>query len=232
MLLLALVHDSWSLTTIRTASRSVGRCRHSAQQFHHRLLGVVKSELESEIETENRLLDTSSISGDNENNVILTRCIHIHTHSLAYSLKEYNDNIIVRYGILAMVPILWGTYTPIVKGLYSSIDQIAAPPPVLFNLFSFIISFFALSSTKLNNNNSKMIDIKTNEIKAGIELGIYLFAGSFIQIIGIQQTSATRASILVLTHSLTHSFTHSSLTLGPINNNHCARARRHFEQKE
>ncbi len=205
MLLLALFHDSWSLTTIRTASRSVGRCRYSAQQFHHRLLGTsVKSE------TENRSLDTSSISGDNRNNnVILNRYIHSHTHSLTYSLKEYNDNIIVRYGILAMVPILWGAYTPIVKGLYSSIDQIAAPPPVLFNLFSFIISFFVLSSTKRNNNNSKMIDIKTNEIKAGIELGMYLFAGSFIQIVGIQQTSATRASILVLTHLFTHSLTHS-----------------------
>ena len=148
--------------------------------------------------------------------------IYIFTFIHSYSLKEYNDNIIVRYGILAMVPILWGTYTPIVKGLYSSIDQIAAPPPVLFNLFSFIVSFSVLSSTKFTT--SKMVDIKTSEIKAGIELGMYLFIGSFIQILGIQQTSATRASILVLTHSHPY-FTHLISHIGTINNNHCTSAR-------
>jgi hypothetical protein len=64
---------------------------------------------------------------------------------------------------------------------------------------------------------------------------LYLFAGSFIQILGIQRTSATRASILVLTHSLTHSPTYSlthQLFSGPINNNYGAVTRRHPHQKE
>ncbi len=193
---------------LNTSKRPINRCIHRTHSLNKRLFGTsMKSE------KDNVLLDPPTTSSSN--NVIPPSLTYSLTYPLTMFFNKNNDNMLVRYGILAMVPVLWGTYTPIVKGLYSSIDPNAAPPPVLFNLFSFIVSFLVLSSTKLKSNNS-INEIKINEIKAGAELGLYLFAGSFIQIIGIQQTSATRASILVLTHSLprpvTHLLTHS-LTL-------------------
>lgn len=119
------------------------------------------------------------------------------------------------YAILAIVPIVWGSYSPLVKGLYSAAEVIA-PPPLIFNLLSYFVSASALTfvqnlSSWLNNSKNEVIAatkvVATSEpdsVKglslewtAGIELGLWLFLGSTVQISGIQLTTAIRAAILV-----------------------------------
>ena len=129
------------------------------------------------------------------------------------------------YAILAIVPIVWGSYSPLVKGLYSAVEVIA-PPPLIFNLMSYFVSFSALSLAKYVSSRSQVEVDKLDpsvsvsvasaisaddsssssivaskaislEWKAGVELGLWLFLGSTVQISGIQLTSAIRAAILV-----------------------------------
>ena len=119
------------------------------------------------------------------------------------------------YAILAIVPLVWGSYSPLVKGLYSAAEVIA-PPPLIFNLMSYFISTSALtvakylssssekdrehdsdvasSSTAPKNENINRFNL---EWRAGVELGLWLFLGSTVQISGIQSTTAIRAAILV-----------------------------------
>ena len=120
------------------------------------------------------------------------------------------------YAILAIVPIVWGSYSPLVKGLYSAAEVIA-PPPLIFNLLSYFVSSVALavagyianaskgtkgdtevSSTNLNVESTDIVKKGFSlEWTAGIELGFWLFLGSTVQISGIQLTTAIRAAIIV-----------------------------------
>jgi len=121
------------------------------------------------------------------------------------------------YIILCIVPLIWGTYSPLIKYLYSN-ASILAPPPLLFNLLSYIVSFSTLSlasssiksttapsSTTTTTSSSLSFDnkilpfstITPLEWQAGVQLGMLLFLGATIQIMGIQGTLATRAAILV-----------------------------------
>lgn len=120
------------------------------------------------------------------------------------------------YAILAIVPIVWGSYSPLVKGLYSAAEVIA-PPPLIFNLLSYFISSVALAvagyiaqiSNGRKENAGALITTSnmasTDSLKkgfslewtAGIELGFWLFLGSTVQISGIQLTTAIRAAIIV-----------------------------------
>lgn len=121
---------------------------------------------------------------------------------------------IYNIGILLLVPLIWGTYSPLVKSLYSSTESLSTPPPpLLFSLLSYIVSFSTLSLAQQSGNRHQTQESapmpttdtsyptkpKTSvlEWSAGIELGMYLFLGSTIQILGIQGTTATRAAILV-----------------------------------
>jgi len=123
---------------------------------------------------------------------------------------ESNGPNFVDYFILGTVPILWGTYGPIVKTLYSSA---AVPPPaVVFNLLSYLASvytfnFIGLFQTKKKLNegggNEDAIDHTENNerskltLRVGVELGLWLFLGSSAQVMGIQGTTASRAGVLV-----------------------------------
>jgi drug/metabolite transporter (DMT)-like permease len=116
------------------------------------------------------------------------------------------------YAILAIVPLVWGSYSPLIKGLYST-AEVVAPPPLIFNLMSYFVSFAALSSanyisSKFNDQKDTTtytpIESDSNSQKgfplewtAGVELGLWLFLGSTVQISGIQSTTAIRAAILV-----------------------------------
>jgi len=109
------------------------------------------------------------------------------------------------YIILCIVPLIWGTYSPLIKYLYSNAN-ILAPPPLLFNLLSYIVSFSTLSLAS-SSSSSSLTSVKDNykpfstisllEWQSGIQLGMLLFLGATIQIMGIQGTLATRAAILV-----------------------------------
>ena len=137
--------------------------------------------------------------------------------------KKQNTNIF-KYFILFIVPCIWGSYTPLVKGLYTPSTVPIAPPTIIFNLLSYLVSFTTLSLLSLvisqndttgkdssanmsideiNNKGSNNLNVDSSlkriplETTAGIELGLYLFLGSSLQVIGIQGTSALHASILV-----------------------------------
>jgi len=114
------------------------------------------------------------------------------------------------------VPLIWGTYSPLIKLVYSGADDVISPPPILFNFLSYLVSFFCLNAAQKLFFFRKKDDAATTttttsleegsyltrfatplESRAGFELGMWLFFGSTVQIMGIQSTTATRAAILV-----------------------------------
>jgi hypothetical protein len=130
--------------------------------------------------------------------------------SSRFSISEAN------LGLLALftVPMIWGTYVPVVRTLYE-ID-----PPVPGFVFS--ACYFAVASVStlaliaLPNLNRKedavpatpsaledttTTDEKRKGIKmpvvAGLELGMYLFLGTSLQNIGLKTVPADRAGFLV-----------------------------------
>jgi drug/metabolite transporter (DMT)-like permease len=135
--------------------------------------------------------------------------------SAAVSSEEAPARVLKDYAILAIVPLVWGSYSPLVKGLYSA-AEVVAPPPLIFNLLSYFVSASALTVVQYMSSwskNSKNELITANKVvaasepdsvkglslewTAGIELGLWLFLGSTVQISGIQLTTAIRAAILV-----------------------------------
>ena len=145
----------------------------------------------SKITNPSTIIDNDIISNKNNNN----------NHNKVEPL--FQD-----YIILCIVPLIWGTYSPLIKYLYSNAN-ILAPPPLLFNLLSYIVSFSTLtlvsSSSKSSSLTSSSVkdsikpfsNISLLEWQSGIQLGMLLFLGATIQIMGIQGTLATRAAILV-----------------------------------
>ena len=110
----------------------------------------------------------------------------------------------IEYVVLGIVPLLWGSYAPVVKELYTNV---ATPPPsVVFNMLSYVVSLFTLLSVSLlsqtNSQRNPTTETQTSDYQkllaqGGLELGLLLFIGSTLQIVGIQSTSATKASFLV-----------------------------------
>ena len=110
--------------------------------------------------------------------------------------------------VLALVPIIWGSYGPVVKGLYAAPD-VVAPPPLVFNLLSYVVSFAALTAARQLRGPVGAADARsgdngrgTADWRGGVELGLWLFFGSTVQITGIQQTTAINAAILVQTTTI------------------------------
>ena len=84
-----------------------------------------------------------------------------------YSSSTASSNpsplVLKDYAILAIVPIVWGSYSPLVKGLYSAAEVIA-PPPLIFNLMSYFISTSALTVAKYLSSSSE----RNSENKASL----------------------------------------------------------------
>lgn len=109
------------------------------------------------------------------------------------------------YFVLALVPVMWGTYAPAVKQLYSLAD--IPPPSVFFNFLTYLASVVVLNIAGIvggdDNNTAEEIGEEKDRNKAkltlmgGVELGLYLFVASNIQVLGIQQTTASRAGFLI-----------------------------------
>ena len=154
-----------------------------------------------------------------------------------------SGNVVPDALVLALVPVIWGSYGPVVKGLYAAPD-VVAPPPLVFNLLSYVVSFAALtaarqllgpqpsttttgsssgsgssitstaSTTSTTSTASTTSTTSTTgtsgggggssiaEWRGGVELGLWLFMGSTVQITGIQQTTAINAAILVQTTTI------------------------------
>eukprot|EP00178_Gracilaria_changii_P019310 TRINITY_DN56040_c0_g1_i1.p1 TRINITY_DN56040_c0_g1~~TRINITY_DN56040_c0_g1_i1.p1 ORF type:complete len:512 (-),score=69.62 TRINITY_DN56040_c0_g1_i1:593-2128(-) len=111
--------------------------------------------------------------------------------------------------LLFTVPLMWGSFAPAVRLLYA---QEPHQDPAIFNserlLLSTIIYVPILVSEArafLSRNNPSASAVASSTIArnrfsffpAGIELGIYVFLANVAQVIGLQQTSASRAAFLV-----------------------------------
>jgi hypothetical protein len=106
------------------------------------------------------------------------------------------------YLVLGIVPIVWGTYSPVVKYIFDS--SAASPPPLLFNLASYLVSFGvfqAIQSRSAAQSVEALSDPQDVEqeardrallLWAGVELGLWLFLGSIFLVNGIAGTTATR----------------------------------------
>lgn len=113
-------------------------------------------------------------------------------------------------GILFTVPIMWGTYNPVVKYLYG----LETPVPGLV----FSAGYFWVGATTLWILQAIFSDRKNDEVSSpgatsingsdgpsnpglqwqcGFELGTYLFMGALLQVWGLRTVPADRASFLI-----------------------------------
>lgn len=117
------------------------------------------------------------------------------------------EHFIQSYVVLMIVPIIWGTYSPLVKYMYTSVKH--PPPPFLFNTLSFMVSYISIIGFAkflgISNNRCALVhNIHSSQKKSysviagGIELGTWLFMGALFYISGIHSDiPASRAAILV-----------------------------------
>jgi len=117
---------------------------------------------------------------------------------------------------LLLPPLLWGSYAPLIKGLYTSPLLVTPPPPLLFDFMSVGMSFVALSTLSRFSGALRPDDTPspsspadvTNNVNgggggnngvalalAGAELGLWLYIGDTLLLLGLQSTTAIRAAI-------------------------------------
>jgi len=98
--------------------------------------------------------------------------------------------------VLATVPIAWGTYTPVVKYIYDVLDP--PIPGIIFSGIYYTIAAVTLGLlSTLSSSETTTNTTNNTTIKAGIELGLYLFIGNLLQLIGLKTIPAYRAAFLV-----------------------------------
>jgi hypothetical protein len=126
---------------------------------------------------------------------------------LSVSLNQRQDEALSLPGlfVLATVPLVWGTYVPIVRLLYE-ID-----PPIPGYIFS--AAYFGISAVtttvlanlfaKNDHPSRRPSDDNTNlstdqtQTLAGLELGSWIFMGNTLQLLGLETVSSDRAGFLV-----------------------------------
>jgi hypothetical protein len=203
-------HQSQSLAKSRRQSHLYKKTRGvpTAKQKRRRFLALGSSSQEEETATSTTTtIDKPTIipsSADDD-----TTSSGLIVSSSRFSISEEN------LGLLALftVPMVWGTYVPVVRTLY----EIEPPVPgLVFSACYFAvasISTLALvafqrsgeedddavpatpSSLEETTSESK-IGIST-PIVAGLELGTYLFLGNSLQVIGLKTVPSDRAGFLV-----------------------------------
>ncbi len=114
--------------------------------------------------------------------------------------------MVLPYAALMSVPILWGTFTPSLKML---LDNRHAPPVILTNLASHVIGSAALAllwglealprrqCIPAPDSDAHAAKAPRRAALASGELGVYLFFGQLLQLVGLTGTSATTNAILV-----------------------------------
>jgi len=103
--------------------------------------------------------------------------------------------------ISKQVPVVWGTYGPVVKLLYEIDPPI---PGLVFSTAYFFVasvSAFTLLATS-NEEKSRIEERSLISVIAGIELGAYLFGGNTLQVIGLTTVPSQRAGFLVQTTTI------------------------------
>lgn len=111
--------------------------------------------------------------------------------------------------LLYTVPFLWGSFAPAVRFLFS---QNPHQDPSVFNSERLLLSTLVYAPVLLpefrafwqrradsrnNTQNSINNDGRFDFFPAGFELGVYVFLANIAQVLGLEQTSASRAAFLV-----------------------------------
>ena len=105
--------------------------------------------------------------------------------------------------VLGTVPVVWGSYVPVVRALYEIDPPI---PGFVFSTAYFAVasaSAFTLLKIQERNGDSTLTKASTGAEKslspflAGAELGLYLFLGNSLQVIGLKTVPSDRAGFLV-----------------------------------
>ncbi|GAB5363375.1 hypothetical protein AAMO2058_000877500 [Amorphochlora amoebiformis] len=100
--------------------------------------------------------------------------------------------VIKAAALLSLIPLVWGTYTPVIRFVY----QIDSPPPSsLLNLAFYVVSVSSLILTSILQNRGPLPS--KSSLKAGLDLGTWLFLGSTMQLLGLKFTTGTQAGVLV-----------------------------------
>lgn len=109
-----------------------------------------------------------------------------------------------RIAALLAVPLAWGTYGPAVELAFALPH--APPAPVLSFAFC-AVSTLSLTLARLlprgeaditnSSEQGRSFPMDTKTLRAGAELGLWIFLASNVQLLGLQATTAARAGFLV-----------------------------------
>ena len=173
----------------RFSSSDESTSKHSPYTFDERSQSNGKSENTSDNSTEQDINETNEDSS-----------------LVQLSIGPLKTKIPARW-LLYSVPFMWGSFGPAVRLLFA---QQPHQDPSIFNSERLLLStcfYVPILMTEFNayRNRSNETTTKTEETSedrfsffpAGIELGVYVFLANIAQVIGLQQTSASRAAFLV-----------------------------------
>lgn len=105
--------------------------------------------------------------------------------------------------VLFSVPLAWGTFEPAVRYVYT-IEP--AVPGFVFSVGYYLVAALSLSALvglSMLRNGKDSDEMKRKEkalslpIQGGIELGIYLFLGNGLQVLGLKTVPSDRAAFLL-----------------------------------
>lgn len=121
--------------------------------------------------------------------------------NISISLGLFSGSIPSRW-LLYSVPFLWGSFGPAVRLLFS---QDTHPDPSIFNTERLLLSTLVyvpvlvaeFAAFRKRDTTAADPDKSFRFVTAGAELGLYVFFANVAQVIGLQQTSASRAAFLV-----------------------------------
>lgn len=123
------------------------------------------------------------------------------------SIGPLNFSIPAR-SLLYTVPFLWGSFAPAVRYLFA---QNPHQDPSVFNSERLLLStlvyapillpeiqaFLQSRSNTSTDNKQPSNEDRFSFFPAGLELGVYVFLANIAQVVGLEQTSASRAAFLV-----------------------------------
>ena len=117
----------------------------------------------------------------------------------------------IHYAVLLSIPVLWGSYGPILQRFVLTTTL----PLPFFNLLSFLICFVFLRYVSQRTEVQSYLPIQKYKEKlwrGGMELGMWLFIGVTCLAYGLQHTSANKASLILSMKSVNVSILESIST--------------------
>lgn len=116
-----------------------------------------------------------------------------------FSANDNNDDE-RRNGLLVLltVPVAWGSFEPATRFVYATDPAL---PSLLFSVAYYLVAAATLLSLTLLRTPSTTSHHTENATKwpvlGGFELGLYLFAGNLLQVLGLKTVPSDRAAFLL-----------------------------------